>query len=157
MFDDPRIVAKERMAKRLSYAGLVPFVGLAAWLLWSSPGATEWNGVLTALRGYAIAILSFVAGIRWGGAFQSEKAPRIFLVSIIPSLIAWMTVFLSPVLALAILAMTFAAQGAWDVIAAQNGMASSECGSQFWPSARCSLPSSRMGGQLKPSAWIACM
>jgi hypothetical protein len=121
MFDDPHIVAKERMAKRLSYAGLVPFVGLAAWLLWSSPGATEWNGVLTALRGYAIAILSFVAGIRWGGAFQSEKAPRIFLVSIIPSLIAWMTVFLSPVLALAILAMTFAAQGAWDVIAAQNG------------------------------------
>lgn len=109
------------MAKRLSYAGFAPFAILAVWLLWSAPGAAGWDSALTALRGYAIAILSFVAGIRWGGAFLSDKAPRVFLLSVIPSLLAWMTVFLTPVLALAILAMTFAAQGAWDVIAAQNG------------------------------------
>jgi hypothetical protein len=121
LFDDPHLVVKERMAKRLSYAGLAPFAILATWLLWSSPGAAEWDGVMTALRGYAIAILSFVAGIRWGSAFASDKAPRTFLISVIPSLIAWMTVFLAPILALAILAMTFAAQGAWDAIAAQNG------------------------------------
>jgi Protein of unknown function (DUF3429) len=121
LFDDPHLVAKERMAKRLSYAGFAPFAVLAVWLLWSAPGAAGWDGALIALRGYAIAILSFVAGIRWGGALLSEKAPRIFLFSVIPPLIASMTVFLAPVLALAILAMTFAAQGAWDVIATQNG------------------------------------
>jgi Protein of unknown function (DUF3429) len=89
--------------------------------LWISPGDAAWDGVLTALRAYAIAILSFVAGVRWGGALSAEGTPRILLISVIPCLAGWMSLFLSPVLALAILAMTFAAQGAWDVIAAQNG------------------------------------
>jgi hypothetical protein len=121
MFDDPHLVMKERMAKRLGYAGFAPFALLAAWLLWISPGDAAWDGVLTALRAYAIAILSFVAGVRWGGALSAEGTPRILLISVIPCLAGWMSLFLSPVLALAILAMTFAAQGAWDVIAAQNG------------------------------------
>jgi Protein of unknown function (DUF3429) len=120
-FDDPHLVAKERMAKRLSLAGVAPFAFLAALLLWTSPGEPAWDGAVTALRGYAIIILSFVAGIRWGVAFQSDKAPRLFVLSVIPALLAWCTVFLAPVVALAILAMAYAAQGAWDVIAAQNG------------------------------------
>jgi Protein of unknown function (DUF3429) len=120
-FDDPHLVAKERMAKRLSYAGLIPFALSAALLVWSNPGDPGWDGTVTALRGYAIIILSFVAGARWGAAFQSDKAPRMFVLSVIPSLFAWGTVFLAPVVALSILAMAYAAHGAWDVIAAQNG------------------------------------
>lgn len=120
MFDDPHLAAKERMAKRLSLAGVVPFALLAVLLLWGNPSEPGWDGAVIALRGYAIAILSFVAGIRWGAAFVSDRAQRLFVLSVIPCLIAWLTVFLAPVLALAILAMAFAAQGAWDVIAAQN-------------------------------------
>jgi Protein of unknown function (DUF3429) len=120
MFDDPHLVMKERMAKRLGYAGFAPFALLAVWLLLISPGDAAWTGVLNALRAYAIAILSFVAGVRWGSALSADGTPRTLLISVIPCLIGWTTVFLSPVLALAILAMTFAAQGAWDVIATQN-------------------------------------
>jgi Protein of unknown function (DUF3429) len=121
VFDDPHLVAKERMAKRLSLAGVAPFALLAALLVWSNPGEPGWDGTVTALRGYAIIILSFVAGVRWGAALQSDKAPRMFALSVVPALIAWGTVFLAPIVALAILAMAFAAHGAWDVIAAQNG------------------------------------
>jgi hypothetical protein len=119
-FDDPHLVAKERIAKRLSLAGVVPFGLLAALLVWSDPGDPGWDGIVIALRGYAIVILSFVAGIRWGAAFHSDKSTRFFALSVIPALIGWGTVFLAPIVALAILAMVFAAHGAWDVIAAQN-------------------------------------
>lgn len=119
-FDDIHLVAKERMAKRLSLAGVVPFGLLAALLVWSNPGDPGWDGTVIALRGYTIVILSFIAGIRWGAAFQSDKAPRFFALSVVPALVAWGTVFLAPIVAIAILAMTVAAHGAWDVIAAQN-------------------------------------
>jgi hypothetical protein len=119
-FNDPHLAAKERMAKRLSLAGVAPFAIMSILLIWSNPGDPGWDGTMMALRGYAIIILSFVAGIRWGGAFQSDKAPRFFALSVIPALIAWGTVFLAPIVALAILAMVFAAHGAWDVIAAHN-------------------------------------
>jgi Protein of unknown function (DUF3429) len=120
-FNDPHLLSKERMAKRLSLVGVAPFGLLAVLLVWSHPGEPGWDGTVVALRGYAIVILSFIAGIRWGAAFQSDKAPRLFVLSIFPALIAWGTVFLAPIVALAILAMVFAAHGAWDVIAAQNG------------------------------------
>jgi hypothetical protein len=119
-FDDPHLAAKERMARRLSLAGVAPFALMAILLVWGDPGEPGWDGTVIALRGYAIIILSFVAGIRWGAAFQSDKGPRHFALSVIPALVGWGTVFLAPVVALAILAMVFAAHGAWDVIAAQN-------------------------------------
>jgi hypothetical protein len=119
-FEDPHLVAKERMAKRLSLAGVVPFGLLSILLIWSNPGEPGWKGTVDALRGYAIIHLSFVAGTRWGAALYSDKAPRFFALSVVPALVAWGTVFLAPIVALAILAMVFAAHGAWDVIAAQN-------------------------------------
>ena len=73
------------------------------------------------MRAYAIAILSFLGGIRWGAALGEEGAARTLWHSVVPALLAWSTIFMQPVLALAILAMTFAGLGAWDVLSAQSG------------------------------------
>lgn len=113
--------AKARMANRLSMAGFAPFALCVFWLLGTEPSEPNWQIALTAMRGYAIAILSFLGGVRWGAALESDGAARTFLHSVAPALLAWATVFMPPVLALSVLAMTFAALGAWDVLSAQNG------------------------------------
>lgn len=113
--------AKHKMANRLALAGFVPFALCLFWLLGTEPSEPNWHVALTAMRGYAIAILSFLAGVRWGAALGEDGEARTFWHSVVPALLAWATVFMQPILALAILAMTFAGQGAWDVLSAQNG------------------------------------
>jgi Protein of unknown function (DUF3429) len=112
---------KARLADRLSLAGFLPFALCLFWLLGTGPSEPNWQLALLAMRAYAIAILSFLGGIRWGAALADDGAARTFWHSVVPSLLAWSTIFMQPVLALAILAMTFAGQGAWDVLSAQSG------------------------------------
>ena len=102
-------------------AGFLPFALCLFWLLGTGPDEPNWHLALNAMRGYAIAILSFLGGIRWGAALEDGKGGRTFWHSVVPALLAWGTLFMQPVLALAILAMTFAGQGAWDVLSAQTG------------------------------------
>jgi hypothetical protein len=112
---------KSKLVDRLAMAGFLPFALCLFWLLGTGPSEPNWHLALTAMRGYAIAILSFLGGVRWGAALSEDGAARTFWHSVVPALLAWATVFMQPVLALAILAMTFAGQGAWDVLAAQSG------------------------------------
>jgi Protein of unknown function (DUF3429) len=112
---------KAKLADRLAMAGFLPFALCLFWLLGTEPSEPNWQLALTAMRGYAIAILSFLGGVRWGAALEGETGARTFWHSVAPSILAWLTIFVQPVLALAILAMTFAGQGAWDVLSAQNG------------------------------------
>lgn len=112
---------KAKLADRLAMAGFLPFALCLFWLLGTGPNEPNWHLALTAMRGYSIAILSFLGGVRWGAALSEDGAARTFWHSVVPSLLAWATVFMSPVMALAILAMTFAGQGAWDVLSAQSG------------------------------------
>jgi Protein of unknown function (DUF3429) len=112
---------KAKLADRLALAGFLPFVLCLFWLLGTRPSEPNWQLALTAMRAYAIAILSFLGGVRWGAALGEDGAARTFWHSVVPSLLAWATIFMQPVLALAILAMTFAGQGAWDVLSAQGG------------------------------------
>jgi Protein of unknown function (DUF3429) len=112
---------KSKLADRLAMAGFIPFALCLIWLLGTGPSEPNWHLALAAMRGYAIAILSFLGGVRWGAALYGETGARTFWHSVVPPLLAWSTVFMSPVTALAILAMTFAGQGAWDVLSAQSG------------------------------------
>jgi Protein of unknown function (DUF3429) len=112
---------KSKLADTLAMAGFLPFALCLFWLLGTGPSEPNWHLALTAMRGYAIAILSFLGGVRWGAALSEDGAARTFWHSVVPAVLAWATVFMQPVLALAILAMTFAGQGAWDVLAAQSG------------------------------------
>ena len=82
--------------------------------------------ILNAYRAYSIAILSFLGGIRWGQAIGREQNGTdgnwISLIgSVIPSLLAWSTVFMPPLGAIAVLLLGFCAQGAWDAWSAQAG------------------------------------
>jgi Protein of unknown function (DUF3429) len=112
---------KSKLADRLSLAGFLPFALCLFWILGTQPSEPNWQLALTAMRAYSIAILSFLGGVRWGAALSGDGAARTFWHSVVPSLLGWATVFMPPVLAFAILAMTFAGQGAWDVLSAQSG------------------------------------
>jgi Protein of unknown function (DUF3429) len=112
---------RRKTADRLALAGFLPFALCLLWLIGTKPSEPNWHLALLAMRAYAIAILSFLGGVRWGAALGEDGAARTLWHSIVPALLAWATIFMQPVLALAILAMTFAGQGAWDVLSAQSG------------------------------------
>jgi hypothetical protein len=83
-------------ARTLTLAGAIPFVGLAL-AVWIVPAAYH-PQVGNALVAYAAVILSFLGGIQWGGAVALvESAPKsaqtMWLLSVIPSLLAWAMLF----------------------------------------------------------------
>ncbi len=102
-----------RTAFILGLAGALPFVVLAALLWWQADG--EHALALTALTGYGAIILSFLGGIHWGLALRNADAdPRDFIISVIPSLLAWVALLLPAIPALTILAACFLGQLALD-------------------------------------------
>ena len=113
--------SKVRTINRLALAGFAPFALCVLTLFASAENGEASQTALAALRLYAIVILSFLGGIRWGAALEREAPLRIFAASVLPSIIGFLTMFMPPVFALAVLVMSFAAQGAWDVMSAQNG------------------------------------
>ena len=98
---------------RLGYAGLVPFVLLAA-LMWLVD-AELLPFVATALGGYAAAIASFLGGMHWGIGFmrgQSDDAgaPRFhFFWGVVPSLMAWLALMMPAYAALPLLGLVVVA------------------------------------------------
>lgn len=82
------------LALCLSYAGLLPFVGLAG-LLWAAPAA--WSPIAAkALLVYGALIASFLGGIHWSIAQRdaSPAASRRYLWGVTPSLLAWIAALL---------------------------------------------------------------
>lgn len=83
-------------ARVLTLAGAIPFVGLA-FAVWIVPAAYHVQ-VGNVLIAYAAIILSFLGGIQWGGAVAlAESAPKsaqtMWLLSVVPSLLAWAMLF----------------------------------------------------------------
>jgi hypothetical protein len=88
-------------ATLLTYAGAIPFVTCAAVLVFSRPlGLVEYRPfALQALTTYAAVIVSFLGGIQWGIGIATESeqpqtANSLFLLSVVPSLLAWALLFL---------------------------------------------------------------
>lgn len=92
----PPTSAIPRWARRFGYAGLVPFLGLAA-ACWMVP-ATLRAVVLQSLVGYGATIASFLGAIHWGLAMRDPLTPQPgpFVWGIFPSLIAWLALMLPP-------------------------------------------------------------
>jgi hypothetical protein len=93
----------------LGYLGLIPFIVSSA-LIWIP---LYHHTALESLSIYAAVILTFVGGVHWGIAVlrtQQTSSLRVssqFIFSVVPSLIAWITiVFINPY-ALIILAISF--------------------------------------------------
>jgi hypothetical protein len=115
-------------ALMLGLAGLIPFYALAIWQGITSDELLA-ERLTTAFVLYAATILSFLGGIGWGLAMsETDPAQRglAFGVSVAPSLIAWAAAFINVqnlAFSLAILAVAFALQGAWDWRLARVGQA----------------------------------
>ncbi len=90
-----------RTASLLTYAGAIPFVACTAVLVFARPlGLVEYRPfALQALASYAAIIVSFLGGIQWGIGVategeQPQTANSLFLLSVVPSLLAWALLFL---------------------------------------------------------------
>lgn len=81
-------------AARLGYAGLLPFVALAAATWWApAPYRAQ---VAFALLAYGATIASFLGAIHWGLALRGPMAPRPgpLVWGVFPSLVAWVALLL---------------------------------------------------------------
>jgi hypothetical protein len=78
----------------LGVAGLVPFVTLSGAMVLDAtlPVIGTAEAARTALVIYAIAILSFLGGVRWGislGAEDQAKASRDYVIAVLAAMIGW--------------------------------------------------------------------
>jgi Protein of unknown function (DUF3429) len=83
-----------RWAARLGYAGLIPFVALAA-AAWLAPVAHRAQAAF-ALLAYGATIASFLGAIHWGLAMRGPLTPQPgpFVWGVFPSLVAWVALLL---------------------------------------------------------------
>ena len=104
----------EKIIPLLGFAGLIPFVLLAA-LTWV-PDAEWARRMAVALTAYAATIASFLGGIHWGvGLLRPEDQRRLHIFwGVTPSLLAWIALMLPVQAALSMLALLLLACYAVD-------------------------------------------
>jgi Protein of unknown function (DUF3429) len=105
-----------RLGRTLALAGFVPFAVLTFWLYGIAPDHPWRQGTIVVLTAYGAVILSFLGGIRWGIALtgHDRESRRDLMLGIVPPLLGWSAVLVPPPLTFVLLAVAFAAQGAWD-------------------------------------------
>lgn len=97
-----------KTARFLAYLGLAPVtLGLIGLFLWDAPSvqALIVRNIIT----YSGLILVFISAIHWGLALhqQCSQNPRLFIIAIVPTLIAWIALSLPEQFALALLFISF--------------------------------------------------
>ena len=98
-----------RLAVRLTWAGLLPFLGaLGAWVAGGLLADERTVGLaLKAFLVYSAVILSFLGGVRWGRVMSAGGSAQGYVLAVLPSLWAFPALFLPPAHALAALAIGF--------------------------------------------------
>jgi len=111
-----RLIGQITVAERLGYAGLVPFVGCCILIVLGHGAIRQF--AVQALVGYGAVILSFMGAVHWGRAMFDEagyeEKRRAFLLSVVPALLGWVSLFLNSRLAFIVLAIAFAALYVFD-------------------------------------------
>lgn len=122
-------------ATQLGYAGLIPFVGLAALQI---VAPALWPGAAEALLLYGAVILSFMGGCRWGFSCAGLGAgPTIsaLAIAVTPALFGWAALlarpWIGPAAAALLLALGFIGLLMSDFWAARTGDAP-----DWWPALR---------------------
>jgi hypothetical protein len=100
----------------LGYGGLIPFLGLIPASLLDHQHGMVWNDAIYA---YGAIILSFIGALHWGLAMSlpvlsESQRSALFTWSVVPALIAWPAVLLSPPLAAPLLVFGFIAHYGQD-------------------------------------------
>jgi len=109
----------------LAGLGAIPFLAMAVAAVISPAFAAARLGGETAFLGYGAVILSFMGGVRWGRALtldQPARAAEQMILSVAPSLAAWLTLLIDRPWSLLLLAAGFALQAAWDFKSAGAGL-----------------------------------
>ena len=95
----------------LGYGGLIPFVGLAGFVMFGPADAMVFaRGLLIA---YGAVILSFVGALHWGFAMtlpglDRARKHRSYIWSVIPALMGFLAIAMDSALSLSLLIMGFA-------------------------------------------------
>jgi hypothetical protein len=109
----------------LAGLGAIPFLAMALAAVISPAFADAHLGGETAFLGYGAVILSFMGGVRWGRALtldQPARAAEQMILSVAPSLAAWLALLIDRPWSLLLLAAGFALQAAWDFKSAGKGL-----------------------------------
>ena len=101
----------------LGYAGLMPFVACAFFILVFE---SSYQQLATkALLSYAAVIITFIGALHWARALLlnvvSDSVP-LLIISVIPSLVAWVALLLNPTAAFVMLILSFIAMLIFDRI-----------------------------------------
>ena len=125
-FDDARTDAPDdataaRLGRILVLAGFIPFAALALWLYGIAPDHPWRQGTIILLTGYGAVVLSFLGGIRWGLALRRHDGEADLILGIVPPLVGWIAIVVPAPLNFVLLAVAFAAQGAWDSLTLTSG------------------------------------
>lgn len=113
--------ASHKTAWTLGVLGLVPFVLMAVIFAYAGRAFIAYPMLVLAFSGYSATILAFLGGIRWGvGIVSRAHRRRVLILSVLPSLIGWILLFVPSPWAFAGFAAAFALQGAWDMLAARR-------------------------------------
>lgn len=108
------------VARALGYLGLLPFVGAVAGI-WFAPPPVRAVSFL-ALGTYGAVVLSFVGAVHWGRLLADEPAaPGWFVWSVVPALVGWGALLLSPALGLSALIGGLVVAWAVDRAATRQG------------------------------------
>lgn len=121
---DKTVNKARQIAWMLALAGFAPFAFLALALLFSGKTSPLHTLFLDGFRTYSAIILSFLGGIRWGMALRDDPVDhRSMAISVAPSIVGWLALFLAAPIGLPILLVAYCAQGAWDSFSIHAGKA----------------------------------
>ena len=108
-----------RTASWLGLAGVLPFLIGAIWA-WILGGGDMADWLLRAVVAYGAVILSFLGGLHWGLALRDQDAGSShYIISVVPSLLAWLALLLPLGPALTLLTICFAGQLVVDLLRLQ--------------------------------------
>lgn len=103
--------AFEQRAHWLGYLGILPFMLTGLLLVdlpaYERPGANfSAASILFAVQAYGAIILTFVGAVHWGLAMHQQNK-QLLTISVLPSLIGWISLLLLPVYGLLLLIIAF--------------------------------------------------
>lgn len=112
--------------------GLVPLALLTLWLVAIDETHVWHAGTASLLSAYGAMMLSFLAGLRCGIDIGTDDppSPRDLVLTLAPAALGWLALMMPAGVGFAVLAVAFAAQGAWDSLGVSSGRMPERLGGQ---------------------------